>query len=276
MGVLGDQSHQIAPELRFSGNLANGLGAWYSGIEIENCWFNGNSGVGLHFSASSFVNAVGLDISDNSSGGLRVQRNAFGSCVGCTLENNTAYAVLANLNSIATVIQSVVLGPLGIAAFAGSYADIDCLSYAESYPEYPDCHIEATRWAAESGSFGEAWIYVAGEFSGALRESSGGTVYLYGSQQVDTGGRPNVFWDFSRLELLPYWEYVEGDDVWIAQESSLFGHTAMHEFSRALLRDESVLDGTLVCHSAADAWADPGVVLTGGSGAVSNCEHWVP
>lgn len=44
--------------------------------------------------------------------------------------------------------------------------------------------------------------------------------------------------------------------------------SAVNAFSRALLLDATLIDGTLTCTGAGDAWADAGV-----TGARSGCEH---
>jgi parallel beta-helix repeat protein len=244
-----------------------GLSTWQSSVTVENCRFDGNGLFGLYVVESSNFDGYGLTISDNGKYGLWVSRGSIGYCTGCVLENNR-YAAVSYMGSFVTVLQSVVNAPRGIWAAFYSYIDFDCYSRRDDYPEYPDCRLDASDWAAVGQIRSESVMYVSGGFTGRLWAEQQSRVRLLGAQQESTEGINNYIFDTSALEVAPFFEPGGGP----LHESMLNGHTLLQGFARAYLADETTLDGIVECRDASDAWADDAVSFTGGSG-FCECEH---
>ncbi len=241
-----------------------GLGVWYSGVEAVNCQMVGNPGHGVHVSGSGFLNGIELTMSSNGQDGLHATRNALAICRRCQLHGNALWAATSAAGAALTLLDSVVTGTRGIQATSGAYADIDCLSEAAPDP----CTLNATRTAGAAFTASQAGIFGAGPFAGQLTAFDHGQIYTHGAQQTATGTGPsgnplaNNFDQFSTLVVEPSRD---------GQQSALAGNTGVRAFSRALLLDASTVNGTLTCHSAGDAWRDPGV-----TGTITGCEHAPP
>jgi hypothetical protein len=247
-----------------------GVGMWFSHVTMVNVRVEGNASAGLNASSASFLDALEVTVSDNGAQGLNAQRGAIVFCTGCVFADNAGFAATARLAGILTLLDGTVSGGRGLSSTFNSYADIDCVSStATSYP----CSLDVTAIAAVAGSDATAALFGAGDFSGQLLAVERGDLYLFGARQLATGTTPggaprvNGLGQFSTLFAEPF---VDEDEV--AHESRLKGQTNVTGFSRALLTGETVVDGTLTCSSAGDAWADPGVTVTAGGG-IADCEH---
>jgi parallel beta-helix repeat protein len=289
------RSSRISIEnLSINDSLGIGLLVTYSNsVTLENCWFTGNGSLGVYLAYASRMNARDLIVSENQTGvwvmfdsrmdafdlmfsenhtGLEVRHNSSVACTGCTFEDNTGFAATSRWYSYVTLWQSSVSGPLGLWVTADSFADIDCISQ----PEYPSpCGMFAGQTAVRAVG-GGAGLANTGDFSGQLF-ASGGNIDLLGARQVSTGedweGNPlaNEFFDSSVLAAKPYVDNQNpGNPV---QESTILGDVNLTLFSRAILLGETVVEGSLICESASDAWADAGVTV---NGSVTGCEHYVP
>lgn len=160
----------------------------------------------------------------------------------------------------------MVTGPLGIAAGIDAYADIDCNSARNNFPQYPDCSLNVDDWAAAAQWRSEAALWFAEAFTGALWADNQSKLWLRGAEQQYDGPRLSQIRDTSELKVQ---SARRGGDL---VQAALDGQTGLFGFSRALLLIEARLDGVLNCNDAADAWADPGVTYSEGS-SVSGCEH---
>ena len=248
-----------------------GLGLWFSGVEAHNCRMVANARAGIHVSLSSFLDGTELILSNNGRAGLNVQRNSSAFCLGCRLENNTTWAAVSNSGSLLSVLDGVITGGRGLQSLTGSYADIDCVTEDSPYP----CSLNVSRTAAFAIGDATAALYGAGPFAGQLFANDRGEIYLYGAQQTSTGvgpagnPLPNIVEYFSTLIAEPYFDATD-----TAHQSQLAGSTQLNTFSRALLLDGTVVNGTLSCASAGDAWADAGVTVSGSP--ISGCDHVPP
>ncbi|HEY7213293.1 MAG TPA: right-handed parallel beta-helix repeat-containing protein, partial [Thermoanaerobaculia bacterium] len=170
-----------------TGAGAGGLGLWYSTVEAVNCRMTGNAQMGAHVSASSYLDASGLILSDNGGHGLNVQRNSFSICLGCRLENNALRAAAANRASFFSLWDSVITGARGLLVTNDSYGDLDCITGGSGLP----CSLNVTQIAATGLSNGTAGLYGAGPFAGQVTAFDRGQVSLYGAQQTSTGVTPS-------------------------------------------------------------------------------------
>ena len=252
--------------LSVSDGPAGGIGIVYSRpTELQNCSIIGNAATGLT-AINSLVQGVELTISANQHG-IQSVHGTFLSCLGCHFENNTLWAAQSNWGGALTLWDSVVTGQRGILSLNGGYADIDCLSQVSTYP----CSLNVTGNAARAIGNATAALYVAGDFTGQVAAFDRGEIQIVGSRQIASaqpgfGNITNVFDEFATVSA-----GALEDENGVVQESRIKTMN-VGAFSRALLRNETVLDGSIQCNSAGDAWLDDTVIATPGS-TVSGCEH---
>lgn len=260
----------VVRDLSVTNGGTAGVAFHFSNATMERCRVTNSTFSGVLVLAASSLNALELTLAENGTRGLNVQSGAIAFCTGCTLSNNAADAALAYSGALLSLLDSAVSGPRGITSLNDSYADIDCLSSpTTSVP----CGMNATRFAARAFGNATAALYGAGDFSGSLLATDRGHVFLYGARQLAQGtnarGFPIANWADTFGTL---WAETYVDEFDVAHESQLKGSTIVDSFARALLRSETVIDGSVDCSAAGDAWADPGVVVTSG-GSISGCDH---
>ena len=279
-GIHGVASTPVAPALAFrhsdrgrvenlsvSNGPAGGISFVYSPSDLFHCRITGNASNGLSV-IWSVVHGTELTISDNQGIGLQAAQGTFVSCLGCLLENNMGFAAAyANWGGALTLWDSVVTGTRGILATNGAYADIDCLTQVSSHP----CSMNVTGFAARAVGNANAALYVAGDFTGQVSAFDRGQIQIIGSRQLATG-QPGIgptvnrIDGFSTMTVEPL-----ADENGIEQKSRVMS-TNVTNFGRALLVEESVLNGSIQCSGAGDAWLDETVVANPGS-TVTGCEH---
>jgi len=279
-GIHGVASTPAAPALAFrhsdrgrvenlsvSNGPAGGISFVYSPSDLFHCRITGNASNGLSV-IWSVVHGTELTISDNQGIGLQAAQGTFVSCLGCLLENNMGFAAAyANWGGALTLWDSVVTGTRGILATNGAYADIDCLTQVSSHP----CSMNVTGFAARAVGNANAALYVAGDFTGQVSAFDRGQIQIIGSRQLATG-QPGIgptvnrIDGFSTMTVEPL-----ADENGIEQKSRVMS-TNVTNFGRALLVEESVLNGSIQCSGAGDAWLDETVVANPGS-TVTGCEH---
>jgi hypothetical protein len=257
--------------LSFSDGPDRGVGMWFSHVTMTGCRIDGNGGTGLWVSSSSFLDALDLTLSNNAVRGLLAQRSAAAFCTGCVVADNNLNAAVATTGGILSLLDSAVSGRHGIvASVPDSYADIDCVT---SPTTAVPCGMSVTGRAALAFGGATAALFGAGDFTGQVVADDRGHAYVFGARQTAPGTTPggsplpNLVSNLATLTAEP-----SIDELGAAHQSQLKGHTAVEALSRALLLGETVVDGTLACDRAGDAWADPGVVVTAG-GAITGCEH---
>lgn len=256
--------------LSVSNGPGPGVAMWFSRVSMSNLRIESNAGTGVQALSGSFLDALEVTSSGNGFNGLLANRGGTVFCTGCVVEDNGAFAANANLGGVITLLDGTVSGARGLRASFEAYADIDCISStATSYP----CSLEVSAIAGQAIADATVAFFGAGDFAGAFQGIDRSHVYLFGARQLDTGTTPggnpriNAVAQHATLTAEPFFD--END---VAHESQLKGQTQVDGFSRALLTSETVVDGTVICSSAGDAWADPGVTVTPGGGIV-DCEH---
>ena len=121
---------------------------------------------------------------------------------------------------------------------------------------------------AAIGTFsGTARLFGAGNFTGQLIADDRGTVRLNGSAQRLTSidGAPNIVDSLGEIIVSPLF------DVGPPAQSVIRDTQAAH-FARVLLTNDSILNGSIQCSGAGDAFLDPTVIRLPGSD-VTGCEH---
>ena len=259
--------------LSISDGPALGVGLWFSRVGMENCRIERNGGSGLFAVADSFLSASGLTVSENAATGITALQGGEVFCQGCDAVDNVNWAGRAIRGGVLTYLDSVVSGARGLLAIGvggSSYVDIDCVSVDVGHP----CSLTANfaAWAAGPAT---AALFGSGDFSGNLLAEDHAYLYLLGARQLSTGttggGGPqgNSVSRFSTLLAEPSFFGP------VPEQSLIKGDVHVDTFSRAVLQAETVVDGTIHCDSAGDAWTEPGVVFTPGSTTVG-CEHAPP
>lgn len=251
-----DVNSAVVQNLGFVNGVMAGLSIFDSGVSMTNCRVTGNVNGILVRDDSLFV-GEGLTISSNFQSGIFSDDARFVGCIGCRAENNGGFAGRATRGGVLTYLDSEIVGARGIIASLGAYADIDCVSEGSGNP----CSMQATLIAAQAFAGGQATLFGAGDFTGRVNAFDRGGVDLLGARQTALTGGNNVG-SFGTLLLEPL----------DAVESQLRGTTFVNNFGRALVREQSTLDGSISCTSAGDAWLDPTTIKTPGS-TVTGCEH---
>ncbi len=242
---------------------SGGVTMRFSRVIMEDCEMEGNALAGVFVGTSSSLVASGLEMSGNGTQGLVAAGGSSVFCERCVLENNTGFQAVAGTGgAIVSLLDSTVTGARGIqASFEGAYIDIDCVSVPAPDP----CSLNATTRAAFALAGGIAALFGAGDFTGRVDAFDRAHILFLAARQQSTG--TNNINGFATLDVQPF-----EDESAVLHPSQLRGTTNAGHFGRVVLGDTTVLDGTLNCSSAADAWADPGVVLTPGS-SINGCEH---
>ena len=232
---------------------------------LSTCRFLNNSGIGLQILGGAFVTADNLTFSGNTGRSVAVSDAQF-FCTSCDISGNN-FAVVATRGAIVSLLDSLVTGRRGIlAADAGTLADIDCVSVDTPHA----CGMNVTGVAAQAFGGGTASLFGAGDFTGQVTADDRGTVQLLGARQLSgaqagQGPPVNVVDFFGMIEVSAFL------DVDPPLQSRVLSTEAAH-FGRVLVTDDSILNGTIQCGSAADAWLDATVIRLPGS-AVTGCEH---
>jgi hypothetical protein len=223
-------------------------------MTLANCLFENNAASGLRTDSGAFVLATDTTFTANRGPATSTSDAQF-FCISCDV-TAIGPAVVATRGSIVSLLDSVVTGVQGLVAQdRGSAADIDCVTFVTTHP----CSMNVSQFAALGVAGGTASLIGAGDFSGQIIADDRGTVRLDGARQLATtpGGAPNV------ADTL--------GEIIVAPQSLLLGAEAAH-FARVLFTGDSVLQGSIRCSGAADAFLDPTVTATPGS-TVSGCEH---
>lgn len=224
-------------------------------VEISNC--GGGGATGIWVQEGSGFDGTRLRLDDNLRGlGATSQSRAF--CYECDLNDNASWTATSSRGSTVSLLDSEVNGARGIDALQGSYIDIDCLTHGSAH----NCSLTATTVAGLSFWNSTAAFYGAGDFSGRFLALDRAKIQVLGArQQSNPGG--NSIDDNSSLEVRD-----------LAGNSRVMGHTEISGFSNALFYDAStVLDGTLNCSAAGDAWVDGGIDLGTPGYTITGCDH---
>jgi hypothetical protein len=130
--------------------------------------------------------------------------------------------------------------------------------------------VQVTGVAAIAGGGGLASLFGLGDFTGRIDAEDAGTVSLFGSRQI-AGAQPGQGPPTNNAEFFGRIEVGANFDINPPAESRLLSTNVAH-FGRFLVTDDTVLNGTIQCSSAGDAWLDPTIIALPGS-AVTGCDH---
>ena len=247
----------VIENLSFINSPASGVAAFTSAVTMTNCRLTGNFGA-ITARDDTVFEGNALTIANNNRG-ILADGARFAGCVACRAENNTSWAAISARGSVFSYLDSEVIGPRGLLV-NGAYADIDCITEQTAHP----CSMQVTGIAAQAFGGGQAALYGSGDFTGRVTAFDRGNIQLYGARQTALTGA-NVIDSFSMIEV------SDNGDVSPVEHSTLRGVTVMG-FSRALIRENSTLAGSIQCQSAGDAWVDPSTTITPGS-TVTGCDH---
>lgn len=230
---------------------------------LSGCEFASNTGTALNVTMGAYVMASGLVFDGNVGRNIAVTDSQF-FCTGCDVVNTNNFAVVANRGATASLLDSVVSGKRGIlAADGGTLADLDCVTAGTSHP----CSMRVTGVAAQSVGDASLTLFGSGDFTGQVTATERGTVALVGSRQISgaqsgLGPSTNVADFFGQIA-------VANLD---ATTRSVLLSTNLSRFSRLVVSDDSSVNGTVQCTTAADAVLDPTVVARA---RFTGCEHVV-
>lgn len=250
--------------LSFSNSVTSPLSIRGANVTIDDCLFQNNTGSGVVVNAGGFVVATGLTFSGNTGRSINVSDAQF-FCTGCDVSGNN-FAVSSTRGAIVSLLDSVVTGRRGLlVADDGSFADIDCLTAGTQHP----CSLRVTGVAATAVAGGVAFLTAAGDFTGQVGADDRGAVNLLGARQIagalpGQGPATNTADFFGKIVASALF------DVDPPSPSLIRGADAAH-FGQILLTDDTMVKGTIQCSSAADAWLDPTVDLSGST--VTGCDH---
>jgi hypothetical protein len=233
--------------LSVSNGPDRGIVAEESKVSLVDCEVSDNGSTAISASDSSELWALRMTITGNGGSAFGVNYFSIGFCDECEITGNSRWVAYANRFSLTSIRDSVASGRLGLSSSSNSYIDLDCRSLVTGH----DCALDITGRAGHAVYDSYLSFYSAGDFNGQVKADNRSKAELVGARQVSPG-------------------FSGGDENDVLQQSRLTGDTNLEGFSRALLRDESVLDGTLNCGSGSDAWADSGVVLEIGA-SINGC-----
>ena len=161
----------------------------------------------------------------------------------------------------------MVTGRQGIlAGDGGTLADVDCVNGGTTHP----CGVQVTAGAAVAVGGGFASLFGVGDFTGRIDAEDGGTVSLLGSRQI-TGALPGQAPPTNAADIFGRIEVGTLFDVSPPQQSRLLSTDVAH-FAKVLLTDDTILNGTIQCTRAGDAFLDPTIIALPKS-AVTGCDH---
>ncbi len=250
-------------DLSFSNNPGTGVAIrGGANMTINNCLLENNGTIGLRVDSGAFAIGNGLTFTANTNSNSNTSDAQF-FCTACDF-NGGGPAAVSTRGSIVSLLDSVVTGTLGIVADQiGAYVDFDCASVETTHP----CSLSVTGPAAIGTFSSTAVLFGAGSFTGQLIADDRGTVRLDGSiQRVSSSdGAPNIVDSLGQIIVA---QLADADPPL----QSLIRDTQALHFARVLLRDNSVLKGTIQCSGAGDAFLDPTAVRSPGS-TVTGCEH---
>jgi hypothetical protein len=229
---------------------------------LASCEFASNGGTALNVAMGAFVTATGLLFDGNIGRSMNVTDAQF-FCTGCDVNGNN-FAVVANRGATASLLDSVVTGRRGILAVdGGTLADLDCVNVDTPHA----CSMRVTGVAAQSVGGASATLFGAGDFTGQVTADEGGTVALIGARQIagaqlGLGPSTNIANFFGRIVAASLTD---------AERSSVLSSNLDH-FARLVVTDNSTVNGTVQCTTAADAVLDPTVVPRA---SFKGCDHVV-
>jgi len=251
--------------LSFSNSAGLGVSIQGTSTTLTNCLFETNGASGLQVKTGAVVLATGLTFSGNVGASINVN-DAQIFCTACDISGNN-FAVLAIRGAIVSLLDTLVTGRRGIlAGDSGTIADVDCVNGGTTHP----CGVQVTSLAAFAGGGGLASLFGVGDFTGRIGAVDAGTVSLFGSRQI-AGAQPGQGPPTNNAEFFGRIEVGTNFDVNPPTQSRLLSTDVTH-FGRVLITDDTVLNGTIQCSAAGDAWLDPTVIALPGS-AVTGCDH---
>jgi len=235
-----------------------------SDVTMTDCEVN-NSGssipdgaTGIWVQDQSYFYGLRLRL-DNNIRGLGALQNSRAWCDECDLNGNGSWAASAWRESFLTLRDSKVTGSRGLDARNGSYVDIDCASLASAH----DCSLDTTNVAGLAYDRGTTAFYEAGDFNGSLWALDRSEIQMVGARQQSNPGI-NLIDSGSSIRL----------DTGSSGNSKLKGSTDVTGFSHALFYGGStVLDGSLTCDQAGDAWVDSAIDLVSPGFTFNGCDH---
>jgi len=232
---------------------------YFSEVTMTDCEVSNTSAgsaTGIWVQESSTFNGTRL-LLDGDLHGLGAIGNSRAWCYECDITDSTSWAVYSVSHSSISLLDSVVTGNRGLLAAEASSADIDCASAGSGHA----CSLAPTGVAGSAAGLSTVRLYESGDFDGRLLASDRSEVGLVGARQM-TAAANNRIDSGSSLRVEPG----------ASGSSGLTGHTDVTGFSHALFYGSStVLDGSLTCSAAGDAWVEPGIVLT--AYAIGGCDH---
>jgi hypothetical protein len=250
-------------DLSFSNSAGTGLAIrGGAAMTVNNCLFENNGTVGLRVDSGAFVVANGLTFTANPGTNTSTSDAQF-FCTACDFTGGGPAAV-STRGAIASLLDSAVTGTLGIVADEiGSFVDLDCVTLDTPHA----CSMTVTGPAAIGTFTGTAALTGAGSFTGQLIADERGTVRLNGAVQRlgSSDGQPNIVDTLGQIIVAPL------SDVSPPAQSLIRDTTAAH-FARVLVLNDSILNGSIQCSGAGDAFLDPTVIRLPGS-TVTGCEH---
>lgn len=261
--IFVDSNGSRVENLALSNNSGRAVTFNRSTAVMSNCVIDGNntaSGTGpaVMVSNSSFVSASAVTASNNVRAVFHVNTNSSFFCHGCDFSNNGGFAAISNRGSLLSLLNSTVVQRDGIQSIFDSYADIDCVTEVSAHP----CGMQATRRAAYVEIGGVVALFGSGDFTGRVEAHDNGNAQLLGARQIvgATEGPPqNFVTRFATMEVQDF-----------PPVQSRVRATNVEHFGRMLIRNQSELNGAIVCTSKGDAWLDATVVQMPGS-SVTGC-----
>jgi len=236
-----------------------------------------------------------VHVHGNTSGGIAAQSGGWVTCTGgCSVHDNPSltqgYGVLAQVNSIIQLTDSVISGGTAVRAQVSSAVDLASSSvtgaigasaaWTSVVNAFNGTEVAARTalWADTSSTIltwgnstftGERTAAYANNqsmiaiqesgFTGRLIADEGSTIVTYLAQQSDSLSGLN-------------WALASNDSVLRIFESSLIGEVNVEYFSRLNIQGASTLAASVGCWAGADGWADDPSLI---AGTVEGCEHLV-
>jgi len=228
-------------------------------VNMNNCRVVGNQR-GIQIGADSNFIGNGLTVTSNAGRAFWANGARFVGCNACNFSGNGGFTGTSLRGSIVTFLDSEVIATNGIQAITDAYIDVDCLSVISTHT----CSLQASNFAAIASQQAQAALFGSGDFTGKLFADDHADLYVLGARQIT--GTGNSFDSFATLWVEPL-----EDENNVVQQSRING-ALLTGFVRALVRDQSTLNGAIQCQSASDAWLDATVIRTPGS-SVTGCEH---
>ncbi len=254
--VRGDGIDTIA-NLAFNKSTGPAVQIREANATLSNCQFASNGGTALNVLMGAFVIADTLVFDGNVSRNMNVSDAQF-FCTACDVTGN-GFALIATRGAIASLLDTAVNSGKGILATeAGTLADLDCFNANTAHP----CFMKVSGVAAQALGGADVQLFQAGDFTGQVVASEGGTVALIGARQ-SVAGVTNVADFFGRIVVATLFDGP-------TPASSLLGSANVSHFGRLVVTDDSSIVGSVQCTTAADAVLDSTVV---NKAKFTGCEH---